>query len=163
MRRLFQARHEAVSYMISVIMVTAMVIGLSLIVLAWTQGMSLSFVQSYGATIDADIARLKERLSVEYIHYNSSSQNVTIYMLNCGMIDDVKIQSIHIYNATWSYSQQYDGSGLKSFAGADLEDLDIGEEGYIVLSPTDALYPGFYYYITLTTVRGATFDTGLVV
>jgi hypothetical protein len=109
-----------------------------------------------------EIARLKERLAVEYIFYDKSSKSIRVYLLNWGTIDNVKIQSVHIRNG--ELLPPFSSLSLKFFDGTPVpdEDLDVGEEGYIVLPLSDTLTEGTYYYVRVVTERGSLFDAGFV-
>ena len=149
---------RAVSIVVSATILAGVAVTLGLATLAWSQSMTSDYVREYGETIDTDIAKLKERLAVEYIFYNSSG-SVKIYLLNCGTIDDVKIQSVCIRNSTWNHV--FSDLDLKFLNGNGDEDLDIGEEGYVELSPVPALTSD-YYHVRIVTVRGVRFDSGFV-
>lgn len=152
---------RAVGNVVSATILTGVAITLGLATLAWSQSMASNYVQEYGETIYADIAKLKERLAVEYIFYDNPSGNVTVYLLNCGTIDDVEIQSVCIRNSTWNHV--FSDLDLKFLNGTSIpdQDLDIGEEGYVVLSPVPAL-TSVYYHVGIVTVRGMKFDSGFV-
>lgn len=152
---------RAVSNVISAVVMTGVVIALGLATLAWTQSRASDYSREYGRLIEADIARLKERLAIEYVFYNETSQEVVVYILNCGTIDGVQIQSAHIKNSTWN--EVFPEPSLQFLNGNGDEDLDIGEEGYIVLSLSHTtLTASVYYYVRVVTARGAVFDSGLV-
>ena len=159
LRKCFDRR--AVSPVISTIILASVVITLSFVVLAWAQIRTADYAENYGETTDAEIARLKERLTVEYIFYDGSSRNISIYLLNCGAIDDVKIRSVHAKNGTWH--KVFPSPSLKFLNGTSIpnQDLDIGEEGYLILS-TDTLTAGTYYFVRIVTHRGSLFDSGFV-
>lgn len=151
---------RAVSPAISSVILTAAVIVMSFIVLAWAQSRASDYSENYGEATDVEIAKLKERLTVEYVAYDSSSRNISIYLLNCGAIDDVKIQSVHIKNSTWH--QTFQNLTLKFLNDASIPALDMGEEGYLTLSTTDALTTGTYYFVRIVTERGALFDSAFI-
>ena len=160
LRKCFDKR--AVSPVISTIILTGVVIALSFVVLAWTQTRAEEYRKNYGQTADVEIARLKERLIVEYASYDRSSRSIQIYLLNCGAVDDVKLQTVHVRNATW---HKVFAVSLKFFNGTSIpdQDLDIGEEGYFALSlSTDTLTTGAYYFVRIVTERGSLFDSGFV-
>jgi hypothetical protein len=150
-RKCFDRR--ALTPVISSIIMASVVIALSFGVLAWAQFRTSDYAENYGETTDAEIARLKERLTVEYISYDGSSGNLSIYLLNCGAIDDVKIESVRIKNDT-GYNELLNGTLVP-------EDLDRGEEGYLLLS-CGTLTAGTYYFVNILTERGSIIDSGFV-
>jgi hypothetical protein len=119
-------------------------------------------MKDYGEATDVEIARLRERLAVEYIFYEKSSSSIRVYLLNWGTIDNVKIQSIHIRNG--ELHQTFSSLSLRFFDGTPIpdKDLDVGEEGYVVLLLSDTLTEGTYYYVRVVTERGSLFDAGFV-
>jgi len=155
---------RAVSAVISAVILTGAAIALGFAVLAWSQSRSSEYIKDYGEATDAEIARLKERLTVEYVFYNSSTRTIRIFLLNSGAINDTKIQSVYVRNSTWNWVTSSPPS-LKSFNGASIpdQDLDMGEEGYVdvVLSPI-ALQAGRYYFVRIVTERGSIFESEFV-
>ena len=152
---------RAVSNVVSAVILTGAAIALCLVVFAWAQTRSLDFMKGYGEATDAEMARLKERLAVEYVFYNSSSGNVHLYLLNWGAIDKVKIQNVHFGNGTWH--QAFPNPNLKFLNDTLIQDLDRGEEGYVVLPLNpNPLTEDIYYYVRIVTERGSLFASGFV-
>ena len=151
-RKCFDRR--ALSPVISSLIMASVVIALSFAVLAWAQFRTSDYVETYGETTDAEIARLKERLTVEYIFYNVSSGNISIYLLNSGAIGNVTIESVRVQ----------DDAAYNEFLTGTLNPndyLDMRDEGYIIL-PCDTLTTG-NYYVRILTERGSIFDSRFVV
>lgn len=152
-RRMFRKCFDrrALSPVIASLIMASVVIALSFTVLAWAQFRTSDYAETYGETTDAEIARLKERLTVEAIFYDGSV-DISIYLLNCGAIDNVKIQSVRVQN----------GMEPMLFDDADIPDHDLGmgETGYLSL-PCGALSAG-KYFVSILTERGSLFDSGFV-
>lgn len=144
---------RAVSAAISAVILTSATIALGLVVLAWSHSMSSIYVQRHGETIDAEIARLKERLAVEYIHYDGARE-VRVYLLNCGTIGDIEVERVSLKG--WAFPNP----GLTFLSGNEDQDLDVEEEACVALTLPSALSPGVYYRIRIETARGSTFDSG---
>ena len=155
---------KAESAVISAVILTGVAIALGFAVLVWGQSMSSSYATNYGETTNAEIAKLKERLTVEYVLYNRTSKSVRIFMLNSGTIDNTKIQSVYVRNSTWNWVTSSPPS-LQLFNGAPISDhdLDMLEEGYVdvVLNPI-ALTADRYYFVRIVTVRGSVFESEFV-
>ena len=150
----------AVSNAVSATILTGAVIALSLAVFSWSQSRSSDYNREFGETVDAETARLKEKLVFEYVSYGNPSYNVTAYLFNCGTIDDVEIRSVYVSNDTWL--QHFPTPILHSLDHTEiLEDLDVGEEGYFEFGPL-SLSSG-YYNVRVVTIRGATFSAKFVV
>ena len=151
-RRMFRKCFDrrALSPVISSIIMASVVIALSFAVLAWSQFRTSDYAENYGETTDAAIARLKERLTVEYISYNGSSGNLSIYLLNCGAINNVEIESVRVQNAT--------GHIIEVFSDTEL-DLDMGAKGFLILNCEEQLDEG-NYFVSIETERRSLFNAG---
>lgn len=151
-RRMFRKCFDrrALTPVISSIIMASVVIALSFAVLAWTQFRTSDYAETYGETTDAEIARLKERLTVEYISYNGSSGNLSIYLLNCGAINNVEIESVRVQNAT--------GHIIEVFSDTEL-DLDMGAKGFLILNCEEQLDEG-NYFVSIETERRSLFNAG---
>ncbi len=154
-RILFDKR--AINNAVSATIMTSVVIALGLSVFTWAQARASDYNSDFSQTVDTETSKLKEKLAFEYIFYDG--QNLTVFLLNCGTIDDVKIKRVYIYDSSGVLIQTFPDPPLCPFQGWDeIQDLDIQDEGRLVLS-TDL--DGFYN-IKIVTVRGATFDTDFV-
>lgn len=154
---------RAVSNVISATILTGVVIALSLSMFTWAQGRTSVYNREYKETVDAETAKLKEKLAFEYVFYGNPSHNITVYLLNCGTIDNVEIKNVYVSNSTWLSNPSF--STLKFLNGTEIadQDLDVGEEGYFVLSSLSTnLKTGAYYCVKVVTVRGVTFDSNFV-
>ena len=139
--------------MISSIIMASVVIALSFAVLAWSQIRTSDYAENYGETTDAEIARLKERLTVEYIFYNGSSGNLSIYLLNCGAIGNVTIESVRVQNDTETMF-------FNSTVIPDLY-LDMEKTGCLIV-PNITLTEGENYFVRIWTIRRSLFDLEFV-
>lgn len=151
---------RAMSNVISAVILTGVVVALSFVVFGWVQSRSLEKKSEIAETVDAETARLKEKLVFEYVFYGNPSGDITVYLLNCGTIDDVEIKNVYVGNSTWLSNPPF--STLKFLNGTEIpdQDLDVGEEGYLELS---TILSSGYYNVRVVTVRGATFDQDFVV
>lgn len=158
-RILFDKR--AINNAVSATIMTSVVIALGLSVFTWAQARSSDYNSEFSETVDTETAKLREKLAFEYIFYDG--QNLTVFLLNCGTIDDVKIKTVYIYDSGGVPIQIFSDAPLYSFHGWEEildQDLDIQEEGRIVLSAD--LSSDFFYNTKIVTVRGATFDKDFV-
>jgi hypothetical protein len=152
--------HErcAISAVISNVILAGAVITVSFVVLFWAQYRSSAYNEQYSEAMNADIAKLKERLAFEYVFYDKA--NLTVYLLNCGTIDNVTVQTVYIYfSGNGTLVKVFSSPTLKQFNGAPItdQDLDKGEEGCFVLSPL-SLETGVNYSVRVITGRGSTFE-----
>jgi len=152
---------RAVNVVISSVILTCAVVAISFVVLVWAQSRSSSYSEQYGEAIDSDIAKLKERLTFEYVFYdNRSGNNLRVYIMNCGTIDDVTVQTVYVSNATWRRS--FSNISLKLLNEAPTESLSRGSEGYFILSLPTRLTSNAIYYVKIITGRGSTFETTFI-
>ncbi|UCC33073.1 MAG: hypothetical protein JSW53_04610 [Candidatus Bathyarchaeota archaeon] len=153
---------RAVSNAVSATILTGAVIALSLAVLAWSESRSADYNEEFSQTVDAETAKLKEKLVFEYVSCDNPSHSIMVYLFNCGSIDNVEVKSVFVANDTWL--QTYSAPILYSLDSTEVpdQDLDVNEECYFILSPSTSLSSG-YYNIRVVTARGATFDAKLVV
>ena len=161
-RRIFRIifNKRAVSNVISATILTGVVVALSLSMFAWAQGRSSVYNNEYSETVDAETAKLKEKLAFEYVYYED---DLSIYLLNCGTIDDIQIKTVYIYDSDNTLLEIFSNPQLYLFQSlVEISDLDRGEEGRLVLELSTILEQGAYYCIKIITVRGATFDTNFV-
>ena len=145
---------RAVSVVVSNVILTGAVIAVGFVVLSWTQYRSSAYNEQYGEAMNADIARLKERLAFEYVFY--SGGNLSVYLMNCGTIDNVTIQTVYVTAITGVLIQVNSNVTLMHFNGVEIADLDRGEEGYFVLSLPNLISSS--YSVRIVTGRGSTFD-----
>jgi hypothetical protein len=159
LRKIWKLLRErrAVSTVVSNVILAGAVIAVSFVVLFWAQYRSSAYNAQYSEAMNADIARLKERLAFEYVFY--SGGNLTVYLMNCGTIDNVTIQTVYVKDATGAPIQVNSSITLMQFNGTQIadKDLDRGEEGYFVLSSL-SLSTGASYSLRVITGRGSTFD-----
>ncbi|MCK4425030.1 hypothetical protein KAU93_05020, partial [Candidatus Bathyarchaeota archaeon] len=106
----------------------------------------------------ADIAKLKERLTFEYIFYDNTPNNLSVYLMNSGTIDNITIQTVYVKNSTWLNT--FSKPNLKFLDDTGAQDLDVREEGYFVLSVN--LVSGKSYSVRIVTKRGSTFDHAFI-
>jgi hypothetical protein len=161
LKKVWKLLHErrAVSAIVSSVILTGAVIAVSFVVLFWAQYRSSAYNEQYSEAMNADIARLKERLAFEYVFYNQSGGRLSVYLMNCGTIDNVTVQTVYVKDAAGAPIQVGSSITLMHFNGTQIadKDLDRGEEGYFVLSSL-SLSTGASYSLRIVTGRGSTFD-----
>ena len=128
---LFQSR-QAISAVISNVILVGAVIAVSFVVLFWAQYRSSAYNQQYSEAMSSDIAKLKERLVFEYVFYRESEESLEVYLMNCGTVDNVTVQTVYVSNSSWL--RIFSGIELRFLNGTLTENLDIGDEGYFTLS-----------------------------
>ena len=155
---------RAVSNVISAVILTGAVVALSLSVFAWAQSRSSDYSREYSETVDAETAKLREKLAFEYIYYEDNPSNdLSIYLLNCGTIDTIQIKTVYISDSSNTLLETFSNPQLYLFQSlVEISDLDRGEEGRLVLTLSASLDEGAYYCVKIITGRGASFDSNFV-
>lgn len=150
---------RGISTLITNIILISVIITAGFMLMFWTMNYTGEFNKQFSEIMNADIARLKERLVFELVNYNPSESTLDVYLLNCGTIDNVTVHTVYIYNSTYSV---YSGSvDLRYLDGTLTADLDIGDEGYITLDGL-SLSSGSYN-VRIITGRGSTFERNFYV
>lgn len=156
-RRLLFNKHAENTVVSSVILAGA-VIALGLATLNWTYQKSLIANDEYADVTEANLASIKEKLVFEYIFYNSSENELTVYLMNCGKSNDVSLASVYLSNSSWV--QSFSDIELRFLNGTLTQGLDIGEEGYFQISVS--LVANTTYSLRIVTGRGRSFDTTFI-
>jgi hypothetical protein len=145
---------RALSPVISTMIMASVVIALCFVVLGWANIRTQDFAEDYGDATDAEIARLGERLSVEYVAYDGTGV-LQIYLLNYGDID-LRIENVRVKNdVNFDEYLAIEEMGFQNGSVSQDPYLPIGEGGYLkiqcgVLSEGD-------YDITMLTERRSSF------
>jgi predicted PurR-regulated permease PerM len=143
---------RAVSAVISNMILVAAVIAVGFAMLAWAQSQSSNYTNQYGRAISSDINQLQERIVFEYISYNNSKNNLTVYLMNSGTIGSVSITTAYVNNTPNSTI------ALRLLSsGASINSLNATMEGYFSIIPYPSLAPGTNYSIKVITGRGSSF------
>ena len=153
---------RAVSNVISGTVMTGAVIALSLAVFSWSESKATDYRGEFGDTVDIETARLGEKLVYEYVSYGNPSYDISVYLMNCGTEDNVEIKTVYVSNDTWL--ETYSTPTLYFLDGTPIpdQDLDVGDEGYLIVFFSSDLSDG-YYDVRIVTERGATFGSNFMV
>ena len=149
----FIRSRQAVSIVVSNMILIAAVIGVGFVVLAYTNSQSNSYVTQYGQTINSDIDKLSEIVAFEHASYNSGTKNLTVYFMNAGSINNLNITKAYL----GTNQNPIDVTTMYYFNGVATQTLSVHQEAYIVLQDL-TLVRGSSYLIKLQTWRGSTFE-----
>jgi len=122
----------------------------------------MEYNNQYGILVDDSIAKIKEKLVFEHIFYNGSDNNLTVYLINCGKIDDTSMASVSLSSGSWSETFYKAEIELRFPDGTETEALDILEEGYFRLPVSVGLVEDSPYVILIITGRGKAFVTTFI-
>lgn len=155
---LFEGK-RAVSAVISNMILIGAVIVVGFAVLSWANSQANSYSSSYGKTVSSDINKLEEKIAFEYIFYNKVTTSLSTYIINCGLIDGVKVSQVLVSNSSWSYT--YYNIQLKLLNNTSTPQINRGQEAYFSTFPV-TLTSGGSYMITVLTTRGSSFETAFL-
>ena len=152
LRLLFEKR--AVGSVISTVLLTATVMALGSGVLLWaTQRVSIVNVE-YADVMDASLARIKEKIALEYVFYDTNEKELTVYLINCGESNNVGLDDVYLGNGSWI--QLFPDVELRYLNGELTQSLDVQEEGFFEISAS--LVADTNYFIRIVTGRRRVFE-----
>ena len=133
---------RAVSAVMSNLILIGAVVAIGLVALGYTRTTSINYQTQYAETMNSDIGKLKESLIFEYVHYDSSSKQLSVYVLNSGTVD-VVIKSVFINSSPISLptiNRMTDdqpltiiGKGVEAYFALDLSSINLQTENTIKL------------------------------
>jgi hypothetical protein len=149
---------RGVNAIISSIMLCSAVIAMGFVVFAYTQHQAVDANMRYADNTNENIARVQEKLAFEYIHNNSSSNELTAFLINCGKSNNITLAQVNLTKDSWSHS--FEDMELKFLNGTITQSLNVLEEGFFQL--TIDLEEDASYSIQVVTTRGGIFVTTFV-
>jgi len=151
---------QAVSVVVSTIVLTAGVLAMGIAVLYWAYSWGNIANRTY-ATSEANSAKaVQERLGFEYIDYATSSSTLTVSVINWGTADKIDVVNVHLLDNMHRPLGNYSNPLLRNITdNSIISSLNIGDEGYFQFTPVPPLASNSSYYIRVVTERGRTFDS----
>lgn len=149
---------RAISVALTTMIITAGVIAAGIAVLYWAYSWGNIANQEYSQTISNNQNATSERLAFEYISYSDTNSQLTVYVINCGKVNNLEIARIYI----WDNSQQIIGT-YESPTLLNIDDDSIITNGLNINGEGKAIIPNIpdlsgYYTLRVVTERGRTFD-----
>lgn len=152
-------KKRGISPVISTTILAGAVIALGFVVFMWTYNRTLAFNVEYANVVETDLARIKEKLVFEFVFYNTSNKELTVYMMNCGKSNNVSLTNAFLSNSSWY--QSFTNIEFTFLNGTSAQSLDVNDEGYLKI--TVDLVVQSSYSIRVVTGRGRGFETTFVV
>jgi len=142
--------------------ITAGVIAAGIAVLYWAYSWGNVANKQYSEAIGMSQDAVKESIAFEYVHFLPSSNQLSVYLINCGKTDNVKIFGVYIYDSSSAliasqHTTNNDGMTLTLFDNSNTTSLDTGKEGYFIFNP-GPLSPTSFFNIRIITERGRNYD-----
>ena len=151
---------KAISVVVSTIVLTAGVLAMGIAVMYWAFSWGNIAAQDYSKSEANSAMAAQERLGFEYINYSSSSNMLTVYIMNWGTAKSVNITNVYLWDNLHNPIGQYPNPQLLNItSGAAIGSLNIGDEGYLSISLSNQLASNSLFYIRIITGRGRTFDS----
>jgi FlaG/FlaF family flagellin (archaellin) len=163
---------RALSPIFATVLLASIIIVFGSVAYYYASNITTTTTNDYVSTLSDSQQAMSERIGFENVVYTSSSPaTLKVYILNCGSANNIKINSVFIYDASYNivgvYSTQI--SGLTPIDGAvpiTSNSLNVGQEGYFIVTLVPALVPpltsGSMYTIHLITQSGSYFDYDFV-
>jgi hypothetical protein len=118
---------------------------------------------------------ISERIGFENVAYDSTSPaKLTVYIINCGSANNVKINSVFMYDSNHNIVGVYSSNSADSISAlkpinsaapipTPISSLNVGKEAYFTLGKDTtgndiSLTPGSIYIIHLITKSGSDFN-----
>ena len=163
-KRGFRSRNKrALSPIFATMILAAIVIVFGSIAYYFANNLTTTTTNNYVSSLSNSQQAISERIGFEDVQYLSLPQTLKVYIINCGIANNVKIDSVFIYNSNNNIvGAPFSGnqiSALKSIDGGSQipsNSLNVGKEGYFTISVS--LSPGSTYTIHLITKSGSSFD-----
>jgi hypothetical protein len=156
---------RALSPIFATVLLATIIIVFGSVAYYYSSNLTSTATNDYVKTLSDSQQTMSERLGFENVAYNQSTQVLTIYLINCGSANGVKMNSVFIYdqNHAISVGSPYSGSKISGLKTIDnnvpipTNSLNVGQEGYFTLT-LDVPFSGIAYTIHLITQSGSYFD-----
>jgi hypothetical protein len=150
----WSSNKRAVSTAISSVIMAAAVITVGFSVLSWTFTKSADYNQLYATKMQSNLNKINEKLVFEFISFNRSRSELSIYLLNCGQSNNVSLSSVNLGNNSWH--QSFSNITLVGSNNSNIQNLNVYNQGHIKL--TVNLQTNLSYSINVLTARGRDFN-----
>jgi hypothetical protein len=157
----FLYNKKAASVALTTIILTAGVLAMSIAVLYWAFSWGNLANRQYSKNVVASSNAVEERLGFEYVSYSSTSNVLTVNVLNWGAAKGLNISRVYLWDSQHNpIGTSYAPSALRNVTTSGLiqsNTLNIQDEGYFTIKPSGTLSSGFYN-IRIVTARGRNFE-----
>jgi hypothetical protein len=168
---------RALSPIFATMLLAAMILVFGSVAYYYASNVTTTTTNNYVSTLSNSQQAISERIAFENVVYTPSQSSpatpatLTVYIINCGSANNVKINSVFIYDSSNNIVGAYSNSiSISSFwpiyAGTPSptpitgNNLNVGQEAYftVTLGAGTSLTSGSIYTIHLITQSEATFD-----
>ena len=169
--RVWSSNKRALSPIFATVLLATIVIIFGSVAYYYATNLTTTTTNNYVSTVANSQQSIAERIAFENVVYTRSSPaTLTVYLLNCGSSNNVKVNSIFLYDAShniaggspYSYNDVPQSiSPLTFIDGGTIpsNSLNVGQEGtFTVALDAGASLPNQVYTIHLITQSGSYFD-----
>ena len=159
---------RALSPIFATVLLASIIIIFGSVAYYYASNITTTATNNYVSTLSDSQQAMSERIGFENVVYTPSPATLTIYIINCGSANNVKINSVFVYDASHNIVGAYSGtsiSALNPIDGATPSPtpitgnaLNVGKEGYFTVTLGAGLTSGSIYTIHLVTHSGSYFD-----
>lgn len=159
---------RALSPIFATVLLASIIIIFGSIAYYYASNLTTTATNNYVSTLSNSQQAIAERISFENVVYSPSSPaTLKVYIINCGSANNVKINSVFIYDASHKIVGAYSGSAQISALntmGTPITSnaLNVGQEGNFIVTLLPLSVPsltiGSIYTIHIITQSGSAFD-----
>jgi hypothetical protein len=168
--KLWLQNKRALSPIFATILLATIIIIFGSVAYYYSSNVVTTSANDYGKTVSNSQQSIAERIGFENVVYSSSPATLTVYIINSGGSNNIKLNSVFIYDANHAivgvYSSSSQISALHPITSIQpsptpIKDnsLNIGREAFFVITLSGPpLNSGSIYTIHLITQSGSAFD-----
>ena len=151
------SNNRGLSPIFATVLLASIIIIFGSVAYYYSSNLTTTATNNYVNELSNSQQSLAERIGFENVVYSKSSSTLTVYVINSGSANNLKINSLILHNTTGNnIVGVYPISNLKAIdGGASLTSLNVGKEGYFSLGTS--LNSGSLYTIQLITQSGSSF------
>jgi len=163
---------RALSPIFATVLLAAIILVFGSVAYYYSSNVTRTATNDYVNTLSGSQQAIAERIGFENVVYNQTSKTLTVYIINCGIANNLQINSVFIYDSSHNIvGQPYSGSIIlrpivnsgPSPTPITSNSLSIGKEAsfsitQVTKSNNQPLDSGSIYTIHLITKNGSTFD-----
>ena len=167
-------RH-ALSPIFATVLLASIILVFGSVAYYYASNLTTTSANNYSSSLSDSQQAISERIGFENVVYDSvSPAKLTVYIINCGSANSVKINSVFIYDSNHNIVGVYSSNSADSISAlkpinsvvpipTPIPSLNVGKEAYFTLGKDTtgngiSLTPGSIYIIHLITKSGSAFD-----
>jgi flagellin-like protein len=161
---------RALSPIFATVLLAAIILVFGSVVYYYSSNIVRTSTNDYANTISNSQQSIAERIGFENVVYSSSPATLTVYIINSGGSNNLKINSVFIYGTNHAIVGVYSGSSqistlhpITSIQPSPTpitgDALNIGREAFFIITLSGpSLNAGSIYTLHLITQSGSAFD-----